>query len=181
MWIYLSFQTYPIFHTAMFILKIHRLSPIFIFVTKKWQIWNDKDGGQWMYWDIKPRHGITWPTGLGSTRSSFGKSQQPRVLATVPTFCQLFAKSEMLFYPVRKSTRFWKQRWSIPSSLYLTLANVCLFHRLNSAFVMLLTSLRMWRKSWKGFHKTASQIVSNILPVAGTCLQLQNGTVLNEI
>ena len=33
MWIYLSFQNSPIFDTAMFILKIHRLSPIFIFVT----------------------------------------------------------------------------------------------------------------------------------------------------
>jgi len=40
-------------------------------------------------------------------------------------------------------------------------------HWSEGAFVMLLTSLRMWQKSWKGFHKMASTNVSNIFTVTG--------------
>jgi len=49
-------------------------------------------------------------------------------------------------------------------------ADFYLFPRLKStlkdgAFVMLLTSLRMGRKSWKGFHKMSSRNVSNTFTV----------------
>ena len=35
------------------------------------------------------------------------------------------------------------------------------------SFVLLLSYLRMWQKSWKGFHKMASRNVSNTFSVAG--------------
>jgi hypothetical protein len=41
----------------------------------------------------------------------------------------------------------------------------------DGAFVMLLTSLIMRRKSWKGFYKTASRNVSNTFTVAGRSVQ----------
>jgi hypothetical protein len=94
MYNYLPFQSSPIFDTAMLILKVHSLRPIFIYVTE-----NDKcvmittvDNG---CTQTKTRHRATWPTGLGSTRRSGGKSQQPTALAKVPPFCQLFPKNEV--------------------------------------------------------------------------------------
>jgi len=44
-------------------------------------------------------------------------------------------------------------------------------HWRDGAFVILLTSLRMRRKSWKGFHKTASRNVSKTFTVAGRRVQ----------
>jgi hypothetical protein len=43
------------------------------------------------------------------------------------------------------------------------------------------TSLRMRRKSWKGFHKMASSTVSNTIMVGGRSSRLQNGTILKQI
>ena len=48
-------------------------------------------------------------------------------------------------------------------------------HWRNGCIVKLLTSLRMWRKSWKGFHNMASRNVSNNFTDAGRCVSLQNG------
>jgi len=40
-------------------------------------------------------------------------------------------------------------------------------HLRDGTVVMLLTSLRMWWKSWKGFHSIAFRNVSNTFTVAG--------------
>jgi hypothetical protein len=64
------------------------------------------------------------------------------------------------------------QQWSIPHTL-LTWTHLIFTYYLernehwrNSAFVTLLTPLRMLRKSWKCYHKIASKNVSNSLTVA---------------
>jgi len=54
-------------------------------------------------------------------------------------------------------------------------------HLRDSAFVMLLTSLRMWWKSRKGFHSMASRNVSNTFTVAGRSVQLHKGNILKEM
>ena len=54
-------------------------------------------------------------------------------------------------------------------------------HWRDGAYVMLLTSLRIRRKSWKGFHKVASTKVSNIFTVTGRSVLLQKITILKEI
>jgi len=46
-------------------------------------------------------------------------------------------------------------------------------HWRDGVTVMLLTSFRMRRKSWKGFYKTASRNVSNVWTVAGGSADLQ--------
>ena len=53
-------------------------------------------------------------------------------------------------------------------------------HWRNSAFVMLLTSLRMQRKSWKGFHKMASRNVSSASTVARRSVHLHKATCFEE-
>ena len=45
----------------------------------------------------------------------------------------------------------------------------------NDAFVMLLISLRMQRKSWKGFHKTASRNIYNTFTIAGKVYSCTRG------
>jgi len=51
----------------------------------------------------------------------------------------------------------------------------------DGAFVMLVTSLRMGRTSWKGFQKMASRNLSNTFTVAGRIIQLYDGSILMEI
>ena len=52
---------------------------------------------------------------------------------------------------------------------------------MEGAFVMLLTSVIMRRKSWKGFQQMASRNVSNSFTVAGTSAQLHKGKcILND-
>jgi len=51
----------------------------------------------------------------------------------------------------------------------------------NGAFVTLLTSSRMRRKSWKCFHKMASRNVSNNFTVAGKSVYLHKGAILKEM
>ena len=53
-------------------------------------------------------------------------------------------------------------------------------HWRDSAFLMLLT-LRMRRKSWKGFHKMASRNGFNTFTVADTGVWLSKGTILKEM
>jgi hypothetical protein len=48
------------------------------------------------------------------------------------------------------------------------------------AFVVLLT-LRMQRKSWKGFYKMAFTIAYNTFTVAAICVWLHKGTILKEM
>jgi len=57
----------------------------------------------------------------------------------------------------------WNQHWSV------------------GAVVILLTSLRMRRKSWNGFHKMVSRNVSNVFAVAGRSAQLQKRNILKKI
>jgi len=65
--------------------------------------------------------------------------------------------------------------WRFESTLLSSRRRRCLFtcsldwnqHWSDGAFVMLLMSLRMWQKSWKGFHKMASRNVSNTFTVTG--------------
>ena len=79
----------------------------------------------------------------------------------------------------------WKH-YSIPHFLLTWLQLIFTYfldrnqHWRGGAFVMLLTSLRMWRKSWKGFHETASRNVSNTFPVAGKKVYLHKGAMLKE-
>ena len=54
-------------------------------------------------------------------------------------------------------------------------ADFYLFPRKGWHFVMLLTSLRMWQKSWKGCHKMASKNVSNTFTVTGRSVWLHKG------
>jgi len=54
-------------------------------------------------------------------------------------------------------------------------------HWREGAFVMLTTSFRMRRKSWKGSHKTAFSNVSNTLTVAGKNVRLHKWTILKEM
>jgi len=76
--------------------------------------------------------------------------------------------------------------WSLPHSLLTWLHPIftCSLewnqHEMDGVCVILLTSLRMRRKSWKGFHRMASRNVSNTLTVAGRNVQLHKGTVLKE-
>jgi hypothetical protein len=78
------------------------------------------------------------------------------------------------------------QHWSIPRTLltWLQLIFSCSLdwnrHWKDSAFVILLTSLRMQWKSWKGFYKMASRNVSNIFTVTGRSVQLHKGTTVME-
>ena len=48
------------------------------------------------------------------------------------------------------------------------------------SFLILLTSLRMRRKSWKNFHKIASRNVSNTFTVAGRSVQFHKMTILKD-
>jgi len=81
--------------------------------------------------------------------------------------------------------RTW-QHWSIPHTLLdcLHLIFICYLdwnqHWRDSGFAMLLRSLRMRRKSWKGFHKTASRNVSNTFTFAGRNVDLHKGTIWKE-
>jgi len=56
MWTYLSFQSSPIFDTALPILKIHMLSPIFIFVTENDKYGTIKTVDKWIYWGQNSSH-----------------------------------------------------------------------------------------------------------------------------
>jgi len=53
-------------------------------------------------------------------------------------------------------------------------------HWRDGAFLMLLT-LRMRRKSWKGFHKMASRNGFNTFTVADSSIWLHKGTILKEM
>jgi hypothetical protein len=54
-------------------------------------------------------------------------------------------------------------------------------HRRDGAFAVLLRYLRMRRKSWKCFRKTASSYVSNTFTYAGRNVYLHKGTIWKEI
>jgi hypothetical protein len=78
------------------------------------------------------------------------------------------------------------QHWSIPHNLLtcLHLIFICSLLKLapkGRCFSMLLTSLRMRRKSWKDFHKTASRNVSNTFTFAGRNVYLHKETIWKEI
>ena len=53
-------------------------------------------------------------------------------------------------------------------------------HERDGVFVILLKSLRIRRKSWKGIHRMASRNVSNTFTVADRSVQLHKGRVLKE-
>lgn len=52
---------------------------------------------------------------------------------------------------------------------------------MDGTFVMILTSLRMRRKSFRDFHQMASRNISNTFTVAGKCVQLQEETISKEM
>jgi uncharacterized protein YfiM (DUF2279 family) len=52
---------------------------------------------------------------------------------------------------------------------------------MDGTFMMLLTPLRMRRKSWKGFDKVTSRNVSNTSTSAGRNIYLHQGTILKEM
>jgi hypothetical protein len=76
--------------------------------------------------------------------------------------------------------------WSIPHTLLTWLQSIftCSLewneHERDGVFLILLTSLGMRRKSWKGFHRMASRNVSNTFTVAVKSVQLHKGCVSKE-
>ena len=78
------------------------------------------------------------------------------------------------------------QPWSIHHTLLTWLHLICTCshdwnqHWWDGTFVILLTYLRMGRKSWKGFNKMTSRKVSNSLTLAGRSVQLHEGLLLRK-
>ena len=72
-----------------------------------------------------------------------------------------------------------------PSSPDLAAAYYTCFFKWNqrwkdSTLLMLLTSLKMRRKSWKGFHRITSRNVSNTFQVAAVSVLLHKGIIWKD-
>jgi len=82
----------------------------------------------------KTRLCVTWPTGLGSSRPSVGKRQQPTARAQYRHFISCFRKMKycsIQFCTVSEGVLDIGN--NIPHSFNLALADVYLFHRLKSS------------------------------------------------
>ena len=68
---------------------------------------------------------------------------------------------------------------------HLHIIFTCSFHLnkllMDETFVMLLTSLRMQRRSWKGFYKMSSRDVFNNFTLAFRSVSLHKGAILKEL
>ena len=87
------------------------------------------------------------------------------------SFTKMLQRTGLFWSRIYYQSAMW-QHWSIPHTFLTWLQStfICFVewnkHWRDDAFVMLLISLRMRRKSWKGFKKMASRNISNTITVA---------------